>query len=100
MTEQEIIVLIEQFFQEYMEEHEGSVDLTAIEGKLDIANRELTNLGALVGEIRQDLDHPFFTTPFSDYSVVEGLLLLLVVFVAVIKPCINMVRRGFSWLLW
>lgn len=42
-------------------------------------------------------DRPFLDTPFDDYSVTEGLLLLLflAVFVAAVA---GLLRRAFSWL--
>lgn len=43
--------------------------------------------------------HPMLTTPFEDYTVCEGLLLLLLLFV-VVSFCVKMLRRAFSWLLW
>ena len=43
--------------------------------------------------------HPMWTTPFEDYTVCEGLLLLLLFFM-VISFCVKMLRRAFSWLLW
>lgn len=44
-----------------------------------------------------DLDRPFMTTPFSEYSVLEGLLLLLAL-ITVIQMCIRMIKGGFWWL--
>lgn len=44
-----------------------------------------------------DLDRPFMTTPFEEYSVLEGLLLLLVL-ITVIQMCIRMIKGGFWWL--
>lgn len=41
---------------------------------------------------------PFLTTDFEDYSVTEGLLLLLLLF-AFISVLVRVVRRAFSWLL-
>ena len=40
---------------------------------------------------------PFLTTDFSEYSVTEGLLLLLVLFLF-IKQLFTIIRRAFSWL--
>lgn len=49
--------------------------------------------------IRQDLvDHPLMTTHFSDYTVTEGLLLLLVLG-GLLHMCIRMIKGGFSWLM-
>lgn len=44
--------------------------------------------------------HAMLDTPFEDYSVTEGLLLILVLWLAVIQPCIKMIKGGFSWLAW
>lgn len=41
--------------------------------------------------------HPFLTTPFEEYTVTEGLLLLLIL-AAFAGCCIKLLRRGFSWL--
>jgi len=58
--------------------------------------------GALAGDaleiIQQTVNHPLLTTPFQDYTVTEGLLLLLLL-CFFIRICMNMVRRAFSWLL-
>lgn len=44
-----------------------------------------------------DLDRPIMTTPLNDYSVVEGLLLLLVL-LKVVQICIGIIKGGFYWL--
>lgn len=44
-----------------------------------------------------DLDRPFLTTSFSSYTVVEGMLLMLVL-ILFVKLCVNIVKGGFSWL--
>lgn len=44
--------------------------------------------------------HAMLETPFEEYSVTEGLLLILVLWLAVIQPCIKMIKGGFSWLAW
>ncbi len=54
--------------------------------------------GDALGIIQQTVNHPLLTTPFQDYTVTEGLLLLLLL-CFFIKACMNMVRRAFSWLL-
>jgi len=51
-----------------------------------------------VESIERTVNHPLLTTPFQDYTVTEGLLLLLLL-CFFIKACMNMVRRAFSWLL-
>ena len=46
--------------------------------------------------IQQALDHPLMTTSFQDYTVTEGLLLLLLsMFMA---ACAKMLKEGFTWL--
>ena len=50
-------------------------------------------------EIKEQLnDRPLLETSFSDFSVIEGLLLILVLWIVVLKPCLEMLRSGFSWL--
>ncbi len=51
-----------------------------------------------VESIERTVNHPMLTTPFQDYTVTEGLLLLMLL-CFFIKACMNMVRRAFSWLL-
>lgn len=51
----------------------------------------------LLESVQQDIDHPFLTTDFADYTVTEGLLLMGLLF-AVISLCIKMLKEGFSWL--
>lgn len=43
------------------------------------------------------VSHPFFTTPFADYTVSEGLslLILLVLLLCILIKCI---KEAFSWL--
>ncbi len=64
---------------------------------LEVAGTEETH--RLLQAIEARLDHPMLTTPFQDYTVVEGLL-LLVLLLAVVSLCIKMLKGGFSWLLW
>lgn len=40
---------------------------------------------------------PFMTTNFSDYTVTEGLLLIMVLLIF-LHACIKVVKGGFSWL--
>lgn len=49
------------------------------------------------GSIRQILDHPLMTTSFQDYTVTEGLLLLLLLSVFM-AACAKMLKEGFAWL--
>lgn len=60
----------------------------------------LTSIKDTVEEIAANVEpHPLLDTPFEDYTVVEGLLLVLVLWLAVLNPCVKMVKGGFSWLL-
>lgn len=49
--------------------------------------------------IEGELVHPALETPFEDYTVSEGLLLLLLVLL-LLSWCVRMIKGGFSWLLW
>lgn len=49
--------------------------------------------------IQLTVDHSALETPFEEYTVMEGLLLLLFVLV-IISWCVKMIKGGFSWLLW
>lgn len=42
-------------------------------------------------------DRPFMTTPLDDYTVTEGLLLLILV-ILVIKIIAGAIKEGFYWL--
>ena len=48
-------------------------------------------------EIVAEEVRPFLTTDFDDYTVSEGLLLVIVLLM-VGKICIDLLRRGFYWL--
>ena len=47
--------------------------------------------------IQGSMDHPVLTTPFEDYTVIEGLLLLLFLSVFVMA-CVKLLKGGFAWL--
>jgi len=49
--------------------------------------------------IQQTLDHPFMTTSFRDYTVTEGLLLLILL-AAFAAACVRILKGGFQWLRW
>ncbi len=49
--------------------------------------------------IQQTLDHPFMTTSFRDYTVTEGLLLLILL-AAFAAACVKILKGGFQWLRW
>lgn len=76
------------------------------EPTVDTALLLMDLLDALTGEdgmtgdldgIQQVMDHPLMTTSFRDYTVTEGLLLLLLLS-AFIAACARMLKGGFSWL--
>ena len=81
--------------EEAAEETPEEVEETPPE-PLEVAGTEETL--QILQEIRQEVTaHPMLTTPFEDYTVTEGLLLLL--FLAVfLSWCGKMIRSGFSWL--
>ena len=63
-----------------------------------------SDVASLVSEIHADVQslssvlvHPFMTTPLSDFSVLEGLLLLLLL-LQFVKFWISSLEDGFSWL--
>lgn len=47
--------------------------------------------------LQETADHPMLTTPFDDYTVTEGLLLLLLLSVFV-AACVKLLKGGFAWL--
>lgn len=47
--------------------------------------------------IQSAVDHPMMETPFEDYTVTEGLLLLLLLSVF-LAACVKMLKGGFAWL--
>lgn len=44
------------------------------------------------------MDRPFLTTPLNDYTVTEGLLLMILL-VLFIKIVIGILKEGFWWLM-
>lgn len=89
-------------------EEVGPVIISLIGDLLDALDTDgdgASDVASVVVEIRdgvQDiagtLVHPAMSTPISDYSVLEALLLLLV-FWQVVKLCCSMLRGGFGWLM-
>lgn len=60
----------------------------------------MTEIRDAVSEIKASVEpHPLIDTPFADYTVTEGLLLVAVLWFVVLNPCIRMIKGGFSWLL-
>lgn len=66
-------------------------------GPLEIAGMD--KLLIYVETIQRTLDRPALTTSFRDYTVTEGLLLLLLL-AAFAAACIKILKGGFSWLRW
>lgn len=48
-------------------------------------------------EVIEDTSRPFLTTSFEDYTVTEGLLLMILL-LAFLMFCIKVLKGGFSWL--
>lgn len=59
----------------------------------------MDELLAHVETLQLTVDHPALDTPFDEYTVMEGLLLLFLVLI-VLSWCVKMLKGGFSWLLW
>lgn len=66
-------------------------------------SEDLTALRADVGEIKEMVgaytgeDRPFLTTNFADYTVSEGLLLLILL-ALFLQQLLRLVKEGFFWL--
>lgn len=82
---------------EVVDETVEQIRLAEISGKLDVLGGHLRDLDRELTLIESRLDHPLLTTSFEDYSVGEGLLLLLLL-CAFAKVCMNMIKGAFSWL--
>ena len=75
------------------EEPESDVE-AAVEPVEVVGMDQLLNL---TGTIQKTVDHPLMTTPFSDYTVTEGLLLFLLLS-AFAAACVRLLKGGFAWL--
>ena len=62
-------------------------------------NKGMDKLLTYAETIQQTLDHPALTTSFRDYTVTEGLLLLILL-AAFAAACVRILKGGFSWLRW
>lgn len=71
----------------------GSSGETVVVQTMDTSTLEL-----YTGQIQETIDHPFMTTPLDDYTVTEGLLLLILL-VLVLKWIGQAIKEGFYWLL-
>ena len=85
---------------------EAAGDVVTGEPAIDTALLLLDLYNAITGEdgmtgdidgIQEVMDHPLMTTSFRDYTVTEGLLLLLLLS-AFIAACARILKGGFSWL--
>ena len=97
------VISVEEFLGRLAEEQEAAAEEEAVPEEetepepLEVAGTDETI--RLLETIQTQLTpHPFLTTPFEEYTVTEGLLLLLVL-AAFAGCCIKLLRRGF-WLLW
>lgn len=61
-----------------------------------LGQEEETEFVEVVGEPVEQ-DRLFLTTPFEEYTVSEGLLLMILL-LAVVMICVKMVKGGFFWL--
>ena len=76
---------------------EPAIDTTLLLVDLLEALTGEEGMGADMDSVQQGLDHPAMTTSFQDYTVTEGLLLLLLLG-AFVAACARMLKEGFSWL--
>ena len=87
-----VIQHVVQALQEYFQEDDNQL--------LSDIRDNTESILEVVTDIRDsDTSRPFLTTSFSDYSVTEGLLLLILLW-SVIQYCIRRLKGGFSWFLW
>lgn len=71
-------------------------DLAVIEAIKGIKT-ELIQISDQLADMQLSGDRPLLTTSFSDYTVTEGLLLLLLLSVF-LSACYKLLRGGFQWL--
>lgn len=80
--------------------NDENVNLPEVEGELveDLNAAEGTTepIQLVVVDV-VDLDRPFMTTRFTDYTVMEGLLLLLILIIF-IQSIVKILKEGFWWL--
>ena len=94
------VISVEELLGRLAEEQEAAAEEEAVPEEetepepLEVAGTDETI--RLLETIQTQLTpHPFLTTPFEEYTVTEGLLLVLAAFAGC---CIKLLRRGFSWL--
>ena len=76
---------------------EGDLFTEADTGPMEI--KGMDKLLTYAETVQQTLDHPALTTSFQDYTVTEGLLLLILL-AAFAAACIRILKGGFQWLRW
>ncbi len=76
---------------------ELGADALAIIDAVRGMRNELILISDQLTEIQMTMDHPLLTTRFEDYTVSEGLLLLLLLS-AFLSACYKLLRGGFKWL--
>lgn len=59
---------------------------------------EVTSEDTVIGEVVELTDRPFLTTPLNDYTVTEGLLLIIAVLL--VFGYIRDALKGGFWWLW
>ncbi len=69
----------------------------AVLDRLSDIKRELVQMSDQVADIQLHQTRPVLTTSFRDYTVMEGLLLLLLL-AAFAAACAKILKGGFSWL--
>lgn len=74
----------------------GPDTLATLDGLSDI-NQELVLISDQLADIQFHQTRPVLTTSFEDYTVMEGLLLLLLL-AAFAPACTKILRGGLSWL--
>lgn len=72
-------------------------NLDRIEEHIEEIEKDTNEIQMDVDIISQTVNHPALTTSFSEYTVTEALLLLLLLS-AFISACARMLRGGLSWL--
>lgn len=75
----------------------GDIFMEVDTGPMEI--KGMDKLLTYVETVQQTLDHPALTTSFQDYTVTEGLLLLILL-AAFAAACIKILKGGFQWLRW
>ena len=87
------VIEVVQLLLSYFQEDDNSL-ITAIRDNTADIKTAVTEIQA------NTAPHLLMETPFEEYTVLEGLVLILVLWLAVVNPCIKMIKGGFSWLMW